>query len=324
MTIQEHDMRRTARRATAAALSALWVLAPGAMAADDEDTTALQAAWRDEITRTPTPSEGCFQADFPSTVWVEVACIEAPDKPYVPRTGSSPGETVGNGHDYAASVNALITNTKGSFPTVTGVHSETDQGVSNIYSLQVNSDFMKTARCNSHPNCLAWQQFVYSSGEEAAFMQYWLINWDAACPAGWNTFGSDCWKNSAAVAVPRNSIKNLVHMTLFGSAVKSGSDKLIFTGPVHAYSTSGLDSVLFLATAWRQSEFNIFGDGGGSEAIFNAGSHVTVRVLVHHGTTGVLSCASNAGTTGETNNLNLGACSVVHGTNPYIQFTESN
>jgi hypothetical protein len=323
MTFQAYDLRRAAPCVAAAALCALWALASPAMAADD-DTAALQAAWRDEIARTPTPSEGCFQADFPSTTWVEVGCIEAPDKPYVPLTGSSAGETVGNGHDYAASVDALITDTKGSFPAVSGVHSETDFGTANVYSLQVNSDFMKTARCSGHPSCLAWQQFVYSSGEEAAFMQYWLINWDAACPAGWNIFGSDCWKNSAAVGVPRNSIRNLSHMTLFGSAAKSGSDKLIFTGPVHAYSTSGLDSVLFLATAWKQSEFNVIGDGGGSEAVFNAGSHVTVRVLVHHGSTGVLSCASNAGTTGETNNLNLGPCSVVHGANPYIQFTESN
>jgi hypothetical protein len=331
MRNQDHDTRSPGRWIVAAALAPLCAMAPALAAGDDEsaqaadeETEALQAAWRDEIARAPLPAEGCFEAEFPATDWVEVACVEAPDKPYIPRTSAGSGETVGNGHDYAASVTALITNTKGSFPTVTGVTHESDQGASNVYSLQLNSDFMHTARCNHHPNCLAWQQFIYSSGERAVFMQYWLINWDAVCPAGWNTFGSDCWKNSAAVAAPQNSILNLSKMTLYGSAAKSGSDKVIFTGPSHAYSTTGLDSVVFLATAWRQSEFNIVGDGGGSEAVFNSGSHVTVRALVHHGSTGVLSCASNAGTTGETNNLNLGACTVVHGSNPYIQFTESN
>jgi hypothetical protein len=322
MRIQEYGKQYTRHCAIAAALCALATISPPATA-DDESADA-HAAWRDEITRTPTPAEGCYQADFPSMVWMEVACIEAPDRPYVPRTGTGGGETVGNGHDYAASVsNHVIANTKGTFPSVTGVHSESDGG-SNIYSLQLNSDFMKTARCNGHPNCNVWQQFIYSSGERAVFMQYWLINWDASCPGGWHTVGNDCWKNSAAVSVPRNSVKNLSRMALYGSAAQGGSDKVVYTGPVNAYSTSGPDSVVYLANQWRQSEFNVVGDGGGSEAFFNSGSHITVRVLVHHDNVGVLSCASNAGTTGETNNLNLGTCSVTHGTNPYIQFTESN
>src|SRR5262249_6618333 len=119
--------------------------------------------------------------------------------------------------------------------------------------------------------------------------------------------------------------KYLSKMSLFGSAAASANDKLIFTGPSHAYSLTAPDNVVDLASGWTQAEFNIVGDGGGSEAVFNSGSHVTVRVLVHHGGSGTLSCLSNAGTTGETNNLNLGgSCTVVHGTNPYIQFTESN
>ena len=35
-------------------------------------------------------------------------------------------------------------------------------------------------------------------------------------------------------------------------------------------------------------------------------------------------CLSNAGTTGETNNLNLGACKAKAGDTPLISFTESN
>jgi hypothetical protein len=33
---------------------------------------------------------------------------------------------------------------------------------------------------------------------------------------------------------------------------------------------------------------------------------------------------ANDGSTGETNNLNLGTCTTASGTNPSIQFTESN
>jgi hypothetical protein len=45
---------------------------------------------------------------------------------------------------------------------------------------------------------------------------------------------------------------------------------------------------------------------------------------VTNGTTNAAICASDAGTTGETNNLNLGSCSGKGGAKPYIKFTESN
>jgi hypothetical protein len=72
------------------------------------------------------------------------------------------------------------------------------------------------------------------------------------------------------------------------------------------------------------SEFNIIGDGGGPGASFNTGSKVTVKVAVTNGTKNAPKCASNAGTTAETNNLNLGTCTGTAGAAPYIKFTESN
>src|SRR5262249_54066592 len=150
-------------------------------------------------------------------------------RPYVPRTGTSGAQTVGDGHDYAASVTGLLTSATGSFPKVKGVTSETDGGA-NRYSIQLNSNFMTTAVCNGHPNCLSWEQFVYSSGEHAAFMQYWLIRWNASCPTGWFTFSNDCYKNSAAVGVPQLPITKLKKMSLSGSAALNGSDVLTFVG----------------------------------------------------------------------------------------------
>ena len=91
--------------------------------------------------------------------------------------------------------------------------------------------------------------------------------------------------------------------------MSGGNDTLVFTTPTRAYSTTGKDSVTYLATAWKQAEFNIIGDGGGSKATFNTGSSITVKVAVTHGSTAAPTCASNAGTTGETNNLTLRSCS---------------
>lgn len=318
---------RAAHVVSAAVLAIVSQSSAFAQAAAPEAVTVsaealMQENWRETIARTSVPHEGCFEAEFPNAVWVEAACTVAPDKVYVPHGRPGP-QTVGNGTDYAATVTNTISSAVGTFPTVTGVTSEKD-GSANVYSIQLNSNFMSTAACNGHSGCLAWEQFVYSSQEQAAFMQYWLIDYGNSCPSGWNSYDGSCYKNSAAVSVPKQAIGTLAQLKLSGAAVSGGNDTLTFTTPTKAYSTTGKDSVTYLATAWKQAEFNIIGDGGGSKATFNSGSSITVKVAVSHGSTAAPTCASNAGTTGETNNLTLGSCSGVSGATPYIQFKESN
>jgi len=287
-----------------------------------------QEIWRGTIAQTPAPSEGCFQASYPSLTWNKVECVVAPKVPFVPRTGRAISQTVGDGNDYAAEVTSgLISTTVGTFPTDSGVKSEEGVNGKNSYSLQLNSNFMNTQTCDGASNpaeCLDWEQFVYSSDYTVAFMQYWLINWNNPCPSGWYSYSNDCYTNSNGVGVPKEAITKLKKFALSATAKNGGIDTLVFTVGKVAYSTTGSDSVVYLATAWTESEFNVFGDGGGSEAYFNLGSSVTVKVAVSNGTTNAPTCAANSGTTGETNNLNLGSCSGTGGSSPYIEFTESN
>jgi len=306
---------------------ALLSLTVAARAADDAEALA-QAAWREAITQTEVPAAGCFHASYPSLEWNKVECVEAPNIQFRPRTGQV-SQTVGDGNDYAAEVTSgLISKTIGTFPKVTGVKSETGYYGANSYSLQLNSNFMNTKACDGAADpakCLDWLQYVYSSDFTSAFMQYWLIFWDTTCPNGWNSDGGgDCYTNSAAVTVPKEVISKLKTIKLSGSAKAGGLDTLVMTVGKEAYSTTGEDSVVYLATAWTESEFNIFGDGGGSEADFNSGSSVTVKVAVTNKTKNAPKCASDAGTTAETNNLNLGSCTGTGGAAPYIKFTETN
>jgi hypothetical protein len=286
-----------------------------------------QEAWREAIAQTEVPAEGCFHASYPSLEWSQIECSVAPNVPYRPRRGPI-GETVGNGDDYAAEVTSgLISKTIGSFAKVAGVKTETGLLGPNDYSLQLNSNFMNTAACDGAKNpakCLDWEQFVYSSGYTEAFMQYWLINWNNPCPKGWFSYSGDCYTNSNAVTVPEEVITKLKTLKLSGTAKKAGIDTLVFSAGTEAYSTTGSDSVVDLATAWNESEFNIIGDGDGSEATFNSGSSITVKVAVTNGTKNAPKCAADSGTTGETNNLNLGSCSGKSAATPYIEFVESN
>lgn len=325
-----------------AALTAYAGVAPPAPIVDAAEAQ-VREAWRENIAHIAAPADGCFEATYPSILWERVNCIAEPHHPHYlpPRVAAGrslpagqvkgAGQTTGDGNDYVAQVTGLMSNAIGTFPTVTGVTSESSTGGSggidgaNDYTLQINSNYTQTsAACNGHAGCRVWEQFVYSSGEQAAYMQYWLINYGNSCPSGWASYSGDCYKNSASVSVPKLAINSLANMKLSGSAVLNGTDTLVFTNGTKAYTTTGKDSVVDLASVWNQSEFNIVGDAGGSQATFNKGSSITVKLAVANGTTNAPTCVANAGSTGETNNLTLQSCTASGGSAPAIQFTESN
>jgi hypothetical protein len=303
---------------TAASLASI-CFAPAAQARD---------AWSAAIARTPAPHEGCFHATYPSTQWVEVACHVAPHVLMLPARGAG-ANTVGDRDDYAAVVSGtVISSGVGFFPQVKGLKTETGDNGPNTYSLQLNSNLMSgSPACNGAADpsqCQAWEQFImYSVGPVSVFMQYWLINYNATCPAGWQTFESDCYTFSRSVHVPPQTIKQLKYMSLSGTAVAGGRDAAVLTTKTDAYTTMFPDNVVDLAGFWTGSEFNVLGDDGGTEAVFNAGTKLTVELDLTDGQTAAPICQANDGTSGETNNLNLGKCTTAGGTTPSISFVES-
>ena len=303
---------------------------------------AAHANWLAVISHNTDLGEGCFRASYPNVDWQQVECKEL--HPRVHTVVHKPGEgmVTGNGDDYVAQSSGLTSGALGSFSTVTGVKTEKSVGVAeygdggilgaNEYSLQLNTNFTgTTAACDGHSGCLVWQQFIYATdyaveGEAAVFMQYWLINWgDSACPSGFGSDGEgDCYGNSNYVSAPDVKPTSLAGLSLSGAAKNGGNDTVVFTDGTTAYSVSGKDSVLDISQVWQQSEFNIVGDAGGSRADFNKPVSITVKLALTDGTTSAPTCVSDAGTTGESNNLNLGSCSTASGSSPSIQFTESN
>lgn len=335
------------------AIGLLWVLLPGgatwaqtasrlsASAQPSPAQSMSREVWRASMSRAPAPQKGCFSATYPNTTWHEVPCTAAPAVPYPPARGPQ-SDTVGNGTDFAAEVSGSISTAIGSFDSVEGVSSETgteyaagcsilSANVADTFSLQLNSSFFTTSVCDDAANpsaCLGWQQFVFantfSEGAGEAFMQYWLINYGATCPAEWTGYADeDCYKNSAAVSIPAQVIADLAQLSLTGNADSGGLDTVTLATGSDIYSASGEDSVVNLALGWQEAEFNIFGNGCGSEADFNGGSTLVVRTSVDNGTTNAPFC-EDQGFTGETNNLTLvDPCGTVAGASPAIVFTES-
>ncbi|HXT20977.1 MAG TPA: hypothetical protein VN923_09520 [Thermoanaerobaculia bacterium] len=287
----------------------------------------LRQDWHLAMAQVPLPKKGCFESAYPSRQWREVTCIPGPDYPMPPRRGARP-LVVGNGDDVAAQApSGFISTAIGSFPTVTNVTSEsgpvgnTGPSLPNTYTLQLNTNFFSSTVCAGSPNpgCRGWEQFVYENRNTfgRAFIQYWLIRYNATCPAGqsWNQFsftGSTdiyCWKNNTGgtVAVPTQPITNLGNLSLTGAASSSGDSVTVSTGST-IYSRAG-DNAVNLAAGWQIAEFNIFGDGGnsagGGQASFNSGADVVARTQILYGGTAPPNCVAQ-GFTAETNNLSFG------------------
>jgi hypothetical protein len=309
----------------------LCVLMAGAAQAPPALNTSqaqFHAAWRAAINAVALPGRGCFTAEYPATVWRPVACTQAPGRAYEPAHRPS----VGFGNDFAAMVSGSISSAVGSFPAITGLKSEKSAGVSNQYSLQMNVPYFSSPACSTSPyppGCTAWQQFVFSqsggkNGTSSAFMVYWLINFGAYCPSGWSQEALNCFINSAAVPVPRQKLAAVAGLQLSGAAATGGNDTVKITTAKKAYAMSAPDSALDLAGSWTGTEFNILGDGAGSQANFNTGTNITVNIQLTDGSQTAPTCKTNQIFTYETNNLNLGSCKGKSGQNPSITFTESD
>jgi hypothetical protein len=304
---------------TISAVAAPPVAKPTAVSKEDRRKIA---AWRKSMARVRLPHKGCFKTSYPNTEWHEVPCTAAPERSYPPRLLY----TVGSAVDFSAVVAGHIASATGSFDAV-NVTSENNSGSPDTYSLQLNSEYFVSPACagSANPNvCKGWQQFIYSTTLASAFIEYWLIDYAAPCPAGWSTVSVHCVKNSTAIPVAAEPIANLTQLSLTGTASAGGSDTLMISTSNGDLSAMYQDDELSLAQGWKLAEFGIFGDGGGSDATFNAGATMAVRTTVDDGTLSAPTCVLE-GFTSETNNLNLvPPCCPYGGAFPAVVFWLSN
>ena len=257
----------------------------------------------------------------------------------------------------------LLSSALGSFLSVNGVTSESGIGVAaygdagilgaNEYTLQINTNIGHTGACGSYASCTAWQQYVMSTNTPVSlssssltdktevFIEYWLFNYGPDnlsdhCPSGFvyagaDTVGSDCVQNTPATVVYSGGqlpITDLGDVTLSGSATSGGIDSTTVTYSSEAYTATVADSLTDIASIWNQAEFNVVGNGGGSQAQFNDGTSIVAKIAVTDGSTLAPVCVYNGGTTGESNNLNFvpstasPTCCPYGGADPSIEFME--
>jgi hypothetical protein len=347
-------VKRTLVAAAASVLIvAMMSTASHAAAPSGPDAAVLQN-WRALMAKNPSPEQGCFHVSYPSTEWESVACDTSETSHHPVRRPATPGApmTAGDTNDYVIGATGLINFVYASFPQVSGVTSEQTVGVAafddegilgaNEYSLQLNTNAdLPTFACEQIQNCKVWQQFIYATdyntkGKGALFMEYWLLDWGSnkPCPPNFQTSVSgsetDCWKNSKKITpVLDIPAADLGQVLMTASVTAGGNDVLTLTYGADLFSVAEPDNELGINAVWNKAEFNVVGDGEGSEADFNAGASINVQIMVEDGSTSFPLCLPGSGTTAETNNLNLGTCQAglitnesIGFTDPYIEFNE--
>lgn len=172
--------------------------------------------------------------------------------------------------------------------TESGPIANTPPSVSNAYTLQINSNQFTSAACagSPNPNCKGWEQFVYENNNVShrAFIQYWLIQYNAACPSSaWTQFGFSggtdiyCYQSTSTASLTAGQPVSSFGSLTFAAAVTSSSDQVTISTGTEAATRVGLNAV-GAAAGWTAAESNVFGDGGnskgGGEAGFGASSVV--------------------------------------------------
>lgn len=278
------------------------------------------AAWQAAIGQVSSPGRGCFSASFPNLQWHATTCKTVTERPMAPATQTrrmkpARPNTIGNGFDYSAQVAGTIFQATGSFTNVSSTISETGQvddsgpQLANTFTLQLNTQTFTTTTCSGSSNpsdCTGWQQFIYETDDNALYMQYWLLGYAATCPAGWNTFGSDCYTNSPGATNSATAVtaKGLANVKLEGTAFSGGNDAVTLVDGTTATQASNADTKLNLSKSWDTTEWGVFGDAGGGEANFASGSNLIAKTTLGSSSASAPSCVVE-GFTGETNNLNL-------------------
>jgi Big-like domain-containing protein len=330
-------------------------------------------AWRVSMSRKPLPKNGCFKAEYPNTDWQEVKCGRPSPHPNQRKSGPVVNQ-VGNGADYAAQTAGTIASAVGSFMPIAGVTGTagvsgdvagTATVEPNVFMLQMNSQTQvtpvfgpfPTPACTGAPlgaaGCYGWQQFLFSQTQGPApgagqvsvpgaagttpglFIEYWLFNWGAPCPAlpawagagTWTSDGAgDCWFNGPMTYVPPQTAADLPSMVMTSAATAAQDTVNLATmGGMYAYAEP---NVLSLANVWTQVEFNVFGDCCGTETTFTSPTVLVANTNINDGTMNPPTCLANNGTTAETNNLNFQptaapVCCPYGGAAPSVEFMEA-
>ncbi len=305
--------------------------------------------WRKTIAATPRPATGCFQARYPETKWRAVPCDYSPRKLRLPNGGGIRLETVGGSNgDMTAQVPGGITQSEGSFDSVSTT-GESDSIVgAGKYSLQLNTEFFNTSLCTgAGANCKGWAQFIFDD-DGSTSIQYWMIKIGApgaSCPTphhtgtcapnsvytdGWCPFTISgfgyCAVNSPVAHASAVSPTALASVVLQGNA-HVGTVSESATAFVSGIATTAPGGNYFpdLGSNWHEAEFNVFGHGNSSVANFDPNTTLVARVGVDSGVSVGPGCDLRS-FTAETNNLSIinTTSTPAHNGHPSLIFTESN
>jgi len=131
--------------------------------------------------------------------------------------------------------------------------------------------------------------------------------------------------NTGIGTVAIASLKDNLVLTGFPADASNTVDNVIGTISGTANHEPGLNEFPDLSTNWKEVEFNIFGDGGGSEVTFDPNTTLELRTSVASDTTLGPGCDLQS-FTGESNNLTLVATTSnpPKGNLPSLVFTETN
>lgn len=261
-------------------------------------------------------------------------------------------------HDDRVAVDYQATNpigqVDGEFLSVSGLTNEADSsGHADAFSLQINTNKFTTSTIyTDNKKTTGWEQFVYRTPDppgsiySSVLIVYWVLGYITQygkCPSINPPFGTwipydttgdnkpdSCYADSQAASLSSRQATWLGwgDIDFVGEAnyLHDSTDMAVLCDISSlCYSVSVVSSVLDLSKHWNESEFNVYGYGGGSQASFNSGTLIKISNALtdQFGNEITPGCVTGPETlTAESNNLDLGGYCGVNSN--AIVFKEAN
>jgi hypothetical protein len=275
------------------------------------------SSWQETISRVSTPGPGCWTASYPSLAWSAGKCANS-------TISQSDIAMIGLFHNDENDTFSSASNTFSSvyFTSESGFSSEYDnysRGCSGSsydwYSIQVNTNEFATS---AYGGTRGWEQFIFQNqgcpnyNKGILYVTYDLVGYltgHSSCPSGWTALFGSCYLASPSppTQTPYLDPSKLTSAHVYGqTGAYDDNAELCISGTCYS-ATSGSDYLGLYPNKWANTEANIFGYAGLSQAVFNSGFSLGLKINNIGSTTA--SCSQTLSTSGETANLNLGSCS---------------
>ncbi|MEU5695569.1 VWD domain-containing protein [Actinosynnema sp. NPDC020468] len=178
--------------------------------------------------------------------------------------------------------------------------------VVDAYSFQAHTNLFSAPCPGSTAQCQVWVEFGFANDgvNGRLYVKYWVVSPPGGCVQGWTVWDGNCYRKDLGPTIASMPFSSTTaeryRLTV---DLSTAEDKVTFTNGTVSTEVKGART-FDARPAWDKAEFNVFGYGDGSTALFDTGTEFDVRTEYSYVSLERPGCDSTS-SSGEASNLSF-------------------